>query len=196
MIKPPPQAANRIWDALKTVRPSDASSPAFWTAVHIQWAQSRIIEEQWSKELTGGGDDKTARRTCRHLGGLPHVRGKTSVFTNCPISAVWWQKRLTSRIMKIPECDLTEERLSGMLSAVWDPLCDSLVKKASVMCNLRALAALLTYYDRQMPYGFPDKHAFRVGLHHMASFSKVASFEILPWDGMLGLCSGLKVSSD
>ena len=189
MLRPPPQAAARISQTLSDISPSDAASPAFWTAVHLQWAQSSIIDQQWSRELVGRDDNATARNVCRYLGGLPHIRGKTSVLSDCPISAVWWQRRTASRIAAVEECELTDARLLEMLPGVWRTLSDELVKRVAVMNQPRALAALLTYYDRRNPAGVPARDVFKDGLHHLAGFAGVMNFNAAPFEKMVSLCS-------
>lgn len=190
MLRPPPQAATLIAETLSDVSPSDAASPAFWTAVHLQWAQSSIIDQQWSRELVGKDDDATTRKVCRYLGGLPHIRGKTSVLSNCPISAVWWQRRTAARVAAVEDCELTEARLIEIISGVWGPLSDELVMRVAVMNQPRALAALLTYYNRKNPAGVPTRKDFQNGLHHLAGFAKVMNFNAAPFDRMVKLCSG------
>ena len=189
MLRPPPQAAARISQTLSGISPSDAASPAFWTAVHIQWAQSSIIDRQWSRELVGKDDNTTARNVCRYLGGLPHIRGKTSVLSDCPISAVWWQRRTASRVAAAEGCGLTEARILEMLPRVWSRLTEELVKRVAVMNQPRALAALLTYYDSKYPTGAPPVDVFQKGLHHLSGFAGVMNFNAAPFEKMVSLCS-------
>ena len=190
MRRPPPQAAALIAETLSGVSPSDAASPAFWNAVHLQWAQNSIIDPQWSRYLVGKDDDATTRNVCRYLGGLPHIRGKTSVLSDCPISAVWWQRRMAARVAEVKECDLPEIRLLEILSAVWPTLSSELVMRVAVMNQPRALAALLTYYDRKDPAGVPTRTVFQEGLFHLAGFAKVMNFNVAPFERMVSLCSG------
>lgn len=193
MLRPPPQAAARISQTLSDISPSDAASPAFWTAVHIQWAQSSIIDRQWSRELVGRDDNATARNVCRYLGGLPHIRGKTSVLSDCPISAVWWQSRTASRLAAVEECGLNEDRIREMLARVWSRLTEELVKRVAVMNHPRALAALLTYYDSKYPAGAPPVDVFQKGLHHLSGFREVMNFNAAPFERMVNLCSGSEI---
>ena len=194
MLRPPPQAAALIAETLSGVAPSDAASPAFWTAVHIQWAQSSIIDRQWAKELVGKNDDATARNVCRYLGGLPHIRGKTSVLSDCPISAVWWQRRTASRVAAVEECEISETRILEMLPTVWKILTAELVMRVAVMNQPRGLAALFTYYGRRYPEGVPSSKVFQEGLFHLAGFAKVMNFNAAPFGRMVGLCSGMEAS--
>lgn len=196
MRRPPPQAADLISQTLSDISPSDAASPAFWTAVHIQWAQCSIIDEQWSRELVGKNDDATARNVCRYLGGLPHIRGKTSVLSDCPISAVWWQRRTASRIAAVEECELTEARLLEILPDIWRPLSDNLVKLVAVMNQPRALAAFLTYYDRKYPASAPPRKVFQAGLRHVAGFAGVMNFNAAPFEKMVSLCSAAETPDE
>lgn len=190
MLRPPPQAATLIAETLSGVDPSDAASPAFWTAVHIQWAQNSIIDQQWSRGLVAKDDDATTRKVCRYLGGLPHIRGKTSVLSNCPISAVWWQRRTAARVAAVEDCRLSEARLIEIISGVWGRLSDELVMRVAVMNQPRALAALLTYYDRKDPESVPTREVFKEGLFHLAGFAKVMNFNVAPFERMVKLCSG------
>ena len=190
MRRPPPQAAALIAETLSDISPSDAASPAFWTAVHLQWAQSSVIDQQWSRKLVGKNDDNTVRNVCRYLGGLPHIRGKTSVLSDCPISAVWWQRRVAARVAKVKECRLSEERLIEIISGVWRTLSDELVMRVAVMNQPRALAALLTYYNCKDSAGVPTRTVFQKGLFHLAGFAKVMNFEAAPFERMVDLCAG------
>ena len=54
----------------------------------------------------------------------------------------------------------------------------------------RALAALLTYYDRKDPAGVPTRKVFQEGLFHLAGFAKVMNFNVAPFETMVSLCSG------
>ena len=196
MRRPPPQAAALISQTLSDISPSDAASPAFWTAVHLQWAQSSIIDWQWSRELVGRDDNATARNVSRYLGGLPHIRGKTSVLSDCPISAVWWQRRTAARIAAVEECELTEARLLEILSEVWIPLSGDLVRRVAVMNQPRALAALLTYYDQKYPASAPPRKVFQASLRHVSGFAGVMNFNAAPFEKMVSLCSAAETPDE
>lgn len=190
MLRPPPQAAALIAETLSDVSPSDAASPAFWTAVHLQWAQNSIIDPQWSRGLVRKDDDATTRSVCRYLGGLPHIRGKTSVLSDCPISAAWWQRRVAARVDAVEDCKLGKERLIEIISGVWRTLSAELVMRVAVMNQPRALAALLTYYNRKDQAGVPTQTVFQEGLFHLAGFAKVMNFDVAPFERMVELCAG------
>lgn len=80
-----------------------ASSPLFWLLCHIIWIEEgRLGRDGLALEeaLLAGTDAREARirNFLRRTGGLPHVRGNTSVFSDCPLARAWWRVHLADEV--------------------------------------------------------------------------------------------------
>lgn len=94
-------------DALEH-RAALASSPLFWLLCHIVWIEEgRLGADGLALEeaLLSGADAREARirNFLRRTGGLPHVRGNTSVFSDCPLARAWWRFHLANEVNRTTE---------------------------------------------------------------------------------------------
>lgn len=188
---PPVVLEQEIAGSYSAISAADAARPAFWTAMHIIWAEEELLEEGWSTNLVAKNDDDTARNICRNLGGLPHIRGKVSVLVNCPLARAWWRVRMARRIVDASEKYLSFDTIHGMLhrSQVWRILAEELVRRLAVMNEPRALAAIFTFFDKENRE--VNKKNVQNMIHRMASYSTVINFSVAPFEDMMELCSRL-----
>ena len=108
---PPVQLEEELGTAWKDVlehRAALASSPLFWLLCHIVWIEEgRLGVDGLALEeaLLSGTDEREARirNFLRRTGGLPHVRGNTSVFSDCPLARAWWRFHLADEVNRTTE---------------------------------------------------------------------------------------------
>lgn len=188
----PVELEREIVGEFGAISAADAMRPAFWTAMHIIWAEEELLEEGWASRLVKKDDnDRTARNICRYLGGLPHVRGKVSVLVNCPLARVWWRVRMAGRIADTSEKHLNFETIHSMLhpSQVWEILAEELVKRLAVMNEPRALATIFTFFNERMEK--LNKKNVQNMIRQMASYSTIVNFSVAPFADMMEICSAV-----
>ena len=188
----PIELEREIVGGFDTISVADAARPAFWTAAHIVWAEENLLEEGWAKKLVGKDADATARNVCRNLGGLPHVRGKTSVLVDCPLARAWWRVRIANLIAEagLERLDVDDTHRILHRSPVWEVLTGELVRRLAVMNEPRALAALVTFFNKGNIDKINKDH-FKQMIHRMASYSTVINFSVAPFADMMELCSAI-----
>lgn len=186
---PPVVLEQEIAYSYSAISVADAARPAFWTAMHIIWAEEELLEEGWSTNLVAKNNDDTARNICRNLGGLPHIRGKVSVLVNCPLARVWWRVRMASRIADASEKHLSFDTIHGMLhrSQIWEYLAEELVRRLAVMNEPKALATMFTYFNDGMEK-LNKKNVQKI-IRQLASYSTVINFSVAPFEDMMEICS-------
>lgn len=188
----PVELEREIVAGLATISAADAARPAFWTAAHIVWAEKNLLEEGWARKLVGKDADATARNVCRNLGGLPHIRGKTSVLVDCPLARAWWRVRIANLIAEagLERLDVDDTHRILHRSPVWEVLTGELVRRLAVMNEPRALAALVTFFNKGNIDKINKDH-FKQMIHRMASYSTVINFSVAPFADMMELCSAI-----
>ena len=187
----PVELKQEIVGGFATISAADAARPAFWTAAHIVWAEENLLEKGWAKKLVGKDADATARNVCRNLGGLPHIRGKTSVLVDCPLARAWWRVRIANLIAEAGldlELDVYDTHRILHRSPVWEVLTGELVRRLAVMNEPRALAALVTFFNKGNIDKINKDH-FKQMIHRMASYSTVINFSVAPFEDMMEICS-------
>lgn len=187
----PVELEQEIAKSFNTISAADAVRPAFWTAMHIIWAEEDLLEQGWASKLVKKDDDDTARTICRALGGLPHVRGKISVLVDCPLARAWWRVRMAGLIADASDEPLDIESIHRMLhsSTVWATLAGELVRRVAVMNEPRALAAMFSLFSEgHTPLN--DKNILNM-IRRMASYSTVVNFSVVPFADMKKLCSAI-----
>ena len=93
----------RAWNDALEHRAALASSPLFWLLCHVVWIEEgRLGADGLALEeaLLSGADAREARirNFLRRTGGLPHVRGNTSVFSDCLLARAWWRFHLAAEV--------------------------------------------------------------------------------------------------
>ena len=102
VFHPPIELERELHDAWEPlIVPSYASQPAFWTVCHLRWLEEGLLGNDPDASFSTGvlgkrasDSDTRTRDLLRHLGGLPHVRGNVSVFSDCPLARAWWRRCL------------------------------------------------------------------------------------------------------
>ena len=140
----------RAWDG--HISPADASKPLFWALCHIEWLeQGRFGSDRMHAFFTEGGGrgdtlDSRIRTFLRRMGGLPHVRGNVSVFTDCPLARAWWRVRIADEVAQDPDVSLSGDEAHDVLRAagqVWNELAQMGLQRTTAINQPRARAALI-----------------------------------------------------
>lgn len=103
--RPPPELEWELHGAWTTVTPRLASRPLFWLLCHVAWIEDSRFGEtghRLTQALTAGGGrsgiEGETRTFLRRTGGIPHERGKTTVFSDCPLARAWWRCRIAEEV--------------------------------------------------------------------------------------------------
>ena len=160
-FQPPVELEKELHDAWSTlVHSGAASQPAFWTACHIKWLeQGRLGNDPDAAFSTGVAGkrqpnlDTRTRDVLRHLGGLPHIRGNVSVFSDCPLSRAWWRRRLAVEAVEhAPAGDLTVDSAHRALhrsNQVWETLVMLSLRRVTAINQPTVRAAIVAYLASQ-----------------------------------------------
>lgn len=96
------------WNEALEHRAALASSPLFWLLCHIVWIEDgRLGADGLALEealLSGAKKrERRIRNFLRRTGGLPRVRGNTSVFSDCLLARSWWRFHLAGEVNRTTE---------------------------------------------------------------------------------------------
>ncbi len=176
-----------------------ASQPLIWTHWHIHWIEQgqfgERLDEAFLGSLATGAEEKKAedavRNLLRRLGGLPHVRGKVSVLSDCPFSRAWWRGRISNEVSSASEGTLGTEAAHRVLHSnndAWARLVGDSVRRITVANNARLLAALLCQYDAagRDGDGVPAQEIQRA-LRLLARRGSTLAFDAVAWSELLDI---------
>ncbi len=189
---PSPRQEEKLFDLWKgVITASAAARPSFWTAAILVWQARGEIDPDWTKYLAESRHkrDGIVRSLCYHLGGLPHVRGKTSVLTQCPMATAWWRTQISRQVAGVSEGMLTAEGLHDTLgdSVVWRVVADNLVRRWTALAEPRALAAVFASFDDQ----HPKQDELRNRMSRLAGWKDVVDFAYGDLRAMMDLVRGI-----
>ncbi|MCS1406936.1 MAG: hypothetical protein M2R45_00092 [Verrucomicrobia subdivision 3 bacterium] len=116
---PPPDTEQRIHHHWQDVARSLAASSSFWAYVTLEHVRERKIDADYLAAGPGNNSpgreridralrpnagekeiDDCVRTVLRKLSGLQGVRGRRSVYVDCPLARSWWRQYLVSRAAK------------------------------------------------------------------------------------------------
>lgn len=135
----------------------DASQPLLWTRCHLNWIEQGHLGERLDEAFLGalpsGAEEKTteaaARNLLRRMGGLPHVRGKVSVLSDCPFSRAWWRGRVAAEATASSAGGidaLTAHRVLHSNNDAWARLVGDSLRRITVANHAKLRAALIYQY--------------------------------------------------
>ena len=158
---PPVELEEELGEAWRNAlehRAALASSPLFWLLCHIAWIEEgRIGGDGMALEeaLLFGSEAREARirNFLRRTGGLPHVRGNTSVFSDCPLARAWWRFHLGDEVDRT-----TEGRIEGAAAhwlfhrhrPSWERLVMLSLKRITTINQPSARAAIAYHLGERM----------------------------------------------
>lgn len=185
-FEPPLQLESELHEAWSGVVPAGlASQPQFWVLCHIAWMEAGLLGDDLiatftrppSRSQAAGMDEGIlevqARTFLRHICGLPLVRGKISVFSDCPLARAWWRSRLAAEAAaNAPHLSFADAH-SAMhrRNQTWEELVQLLLRRLTVMNHPKARAALVAYIASTPTVGREElqsiaKACARYGLGH------------------------------
>ena len=163
-----------------------ASQPLFWLLCHVEWiAQGRIDGLEEALTLGGRGGDRTpdqrTRNFLRRTGGLPHVRGSVSVFSDCPLARAWWRCRLAGEAARASNGRTDRETAHRALrGAAWEALAAASLRDDTAAINQpdarAAMVAALARRDR------PSRAEVSKMSSALADCARARSLAHVPWD--------------
>lgn len=199
----PPLALERdLCGSLPDLTPAIAARPAFWTLCHIAWMEAGFFEPPLDPFFLGAKvtgkmpptTDDAVRNLFRRMGGLPHVRGKLGVLTDCPISCAWWRGRVAR--LAAAESQRVGDRFSAedahrVLHAgndAWARLAGDSVRRITVVNSSRLRAALIAeYIDKARDKGGLPAKELQAIVREVATFGTTLCFDFVPWDEIRGI---------
>ncbi len=139
------------------IEPRQAAQPLFWTLCHIRWIEAGRLGAQLEASLcgaleSGNPPDKleaATRNLLRRLGGLPHVRGKVSVLSDCPLARAWWRGMIARQASDTWPDRLDPETAHRVLHSnndAWARLVGDSVRRITTINHSQVRAALINHY--------------------------------------------------
>lgn len=197
---PPIEIEAEVGDAWsKAVSPNLAAQPYFWTITYQRWLEEDVFTDGPEACLATGkpGVRKSERndlvRTClRNMGGLPHVRGNVSVFSDCPMARAYWRRRWAREASTVPEADLSVDAAHQALcqsKGEWEALVLVCLRRVTVLNTPRVRAAIIA--------DLAQRTGSRAGLVNsiariVAPHGLQRSFEHMPWEELRELVTRAK----
>lgn len=190
---PPIELERELWAAWSELKPRLASRPVYWLLCHVEWIeQGRFGKGGHQLEAALGsrrGKDWEAktRNVLRHTGGIPHERGKTSVFSDCPLARAWWRGHLADQVALVARARMSSEEAHRVLHAnrpAWETLARLGIQRVTVISQPKARAAIVSQLKARL-----CQHG-RLGpadvLEVATRFARLGlrwSLEHMPWQG-------------
>ena len=158
-VKPPFELEVELGRTWRNLPPRLASQPVFWLLCHVAWIeQSRLGDSGHSVRaalMTEGSPAKDSEARTRNLlrrtGGI-FVRGKVSVFSDCPMAQAWWRWQLALRVEQVAEGRVDRVEAHETLRAnhpAWEELVMLSLRRITVVNHPRARAAVVTRLHRR-----------------------------------------------
>lgn len=157
---PPQDTEESIFNSLRSLSRRWASSNAFWTSYHLVMIETGLIEPNYLAnrqasqsgrariEKALGSQDKKPLDDCirtilRRIGGLPEVRGYTSVFQDCRTSRAWWRGYFANEVHK--ELGTDRDKIWKVLrtNMIWEQITGHVVERLTVLGDGKILIPLL-----------------------------------------------------
>ncbi len=187
------------WQGLIARR--EAANPMFWTLCHMNWISNGRLGSNLSGALTGSlvnGADETsteraARNLLRRLGGLPHVRGKISVLSDCPLSRAWWRGQISQLAAQSSFGELECEEAHRVLHSnndAWERLVLDSIQRVTVVSHPRVRAALISQYrSASREVTRVPAREMQEAVRMLAQHGPTLAFDCLDWTELKALVS-------
>ena len=171
---------------------AQASSPLFWFLCHIVWIEQGRLGSNGhalKEALLGGRKKREARirNFLRRTGGLAHVRGNISVFSDCPIARAWWRYALADEVGCTTEGRIDQTAAHWLFhksGQCWETLVLLSLRRLTTISQAHARAAITHYLGekvRTTGKGFDKKDVETVAMA-LARLSLRRSLDHTPLD--------------
>lgn len=179
------------------VASGQASQPAYWTVCHIPWLEEGLLGNDpvatFSTKTPGRRNpnrEKLTRDTLRNLGGLPHIRGNVTAFSDCPLARAYWRRRVAVEAAAQAQTGLTVESAHNALhrsGQVWETFVLVAIKRLTVLNHPKARAALVAHIAAtpkitREEVAESGRRLARRGLSY--------SLDMLSWDELVEIAAG------
>lgn len=152
-FNPPIELEARLAEAwAEHVSPRNAAQSVYWTLCYGGWfKQGALGNDPGAVLVTGkpGPQSKTpdqfARTLMRNIGGLHHVRGPVSVFSDCPFARAYWRYRIADEATNASGGRLSHTDAHQALhrNQIWETLISLCVRRVTVLNNHAVRAAVV-----------------------------------------------------
>lgn len=193
---PPPELEWELWKEWAEVTPRMASRPLYWLLCHITWIEEGRLGRtghELAMALTDGprgGSEAETRNFLRRTGGLPHERGKTSVFSDCPLARAWWRCRIATEVSSTTGGVVSRENAHNVLRTnqqAWERLAMLSVKRLVVLNQPAVRAAVVAGLRQRL------QASTKIGGDDVQEVARTCaqrglrrSFEHTPWEELAG----------
>lgn len=142
--------------------PALASQPLFWLLCHLAWfEQGRFgtTGVRLSEAFAAGSSTREGqtRNFLRRTGGIPVVRFKVSVFSDCPMARAWWRWRLAGEVERTTKGQISRHdahRVLQLKQTVWETVILLSLRQVTVINQPGARARLVAeMLDREAKEG-------------------------------------------
>lgn len=181
-------------------RRAQASSPLFWFLCHIVWIEQGSLGTNGhtlQEALLGGRKKREARirNLLRRTGGLAHVRGNISVFSDCPIARAWWRYALADEVARTTEGLIDQSAAHWLFHKsreCWETLVLVSLRRLTTISQAHARAAITQYLGekvRTTSGGFDKKDVEAVAMT-LARLSLRRSLDHTPLEELYRMVNG------
>ena len=165
---PPQDTESSVFNSLRNLPRRLASSNAFWSSYHLNMVEAGSIKPSYLAKAyireTGQARiekaiasrdrkplDDCVRTILRRMGGLPEVRGYTSVFQDCRTSRAWWRGCFTEEVHD--EIGTEKEKVWRVLrtNRIWEEITGHVVEKLTVLGDRRIFIPLVACLSEMNP---------------------------------------------
>ena len=144
------QELGEAWKSTLGFRPALASSPLYWLLCHVVWIEEGRLGDSGvplEQALLSGSDAREAqiRNFLRRTGGLPRIRGNTSVFSDCLLARAWWRFRLAEEVAETTGGRISREAAHWLFHChgqSWETLVTLSLKRITTINQKHARAAM------------------------------------------------------
>ena len=177
------------------ITPMLAGESSFWALCHARWIGEGMFPDGVARVFAGGPKlasdaDAMTRTFLRRTGGLPVVRGNTSVITDCPLSASWWRYRLAKEVSDTTLAhegeNLTVKQAHRVLqgSVVWETFVMNMIRRLASLNAPRARAAVvlaLNEHAQQSGGRTVPRDVVHACMQRVAQLGDRFSFALIDW---------------
>lgn len=190
-FNPPLELEVRLAEAwAEHISPRNAAQSAYWTLCYGGWFKQGVLGDDPGAVLVTGKPgpqsktpDQFARTLMRNIGGLHHVRGPVSVFSDCPFARAYWRYRIADEVTNASggRISHTDAHQALHRNQIWETLISLSVLRVTVLNN-RAIRAAMVALIASRPTLKPQnlvEIAWIIGAHGQAfAFDQMPDSEV------------------
>ena len=197
-FEPPLDLEAELYEAWKgQVVSGQASQPAYWTVCHIPWLEDGLLGNDpiatFSTKTPGKRNsnlDNLTRDALRHLGGLPHIRGNVTAFSDCPLARAYWRRRVAVDAAAQAQGRLTVESAHNALhrsGQIWETFVLAAIKRLTVLNHPKTRAALVAHIAATPKI---TREEIAESGRRLARRGLSYSLDMLSWDELVEIAAG------